>query len=255
MLLSAEKETYQIHLPQFEGPFDLLLFFIERDELDIYDIPISKVTNEFLTYIRTLERMNIEIASEFILMASTLMKIKSKLLIPRPTVNENGEIEDPRTELVNRLLEYKRYKTALEELRVKESEAQEQFRRAFAAKEEKEILQSGDAAEEELSGIDLYTIMRTYRRLMEKHLARQEKPRHVIRKYPYSTDDVKADILSKLENKEKIDFASFVLDIPEKIYCVFVFLAVLEMAQQGHINLVIGRGYNNFWLARAAQAA
>lgn len=252
MLLAAEKDSYQIHLPQFEGPFDLLLFFIERDELDIYDIPISKITNEFLGYIRALERMNIEVASEFILVASTLMKIKSKMLIPRPTLNENGEIEDPRTELVNRLLEYMRYKTALEEMRNLESEAQEQFKRGFTAQEEKEILQSGDAAEEELSGIDLYTIMRTYRRIMEKHMSRMEKPRHVIRKYPYSTDEVKANILTRLEEKEKVDFASFVLDHPEKIYCVFVFLAVLEMTQQGQIRLVIGRGFNNFWMAKAA---
>lgn len=252
MLLTAERDSYLIHLPQFEGPFDLLLFFIERDELDIYDIPISRITNDFLGYIRALERMNIEVASEFILVASTLMKIKSKMLIPRPTLNENGEVEDPRTELVNRLLEYMRYKNALEDLRTKESEAQEHFKRAFAAQEEKEILQSGDAAEEELSGIDLYTIMRTYRRIMEKHLARMEKPRHVIRKYPYNSDEVKASILSRLEEKDKIDFVSFVLDVPEKIYCVFAFLAVLEMTQQGLIRLVIGRGYNNFWLAKAA---
>ena len=81
------KESFEIHLPLFDGPFDLLLFFIERDELDIYDIPISKITNDFLEYIHRLEKMNIEIASEFILVAATLMRIKAKTLLPRPAIS------------------------------------------------------------------------------------------------------------------------------------------------------------------------
>ena len=98
-----EKETkdgFEIHLPLFEGPFDLLLFFIERDELEITDIPISKITNDFLEYIHHLEKLNIEVASEFILVAATLMRIKSKLLLPRPQLDEKGNEIDPREELV-----------------------------------------------------------------------------------------------------------------------------------------------------------
>ena len=82
--------TYNIKLPQFEGPFDLLLFFIQRDELDIYDIPITRITNDFLSYIHQLEEMNIEVASEFILVAATLMRIKAKMLLPRPVLDEEG---------------------------------------------------------------------------------------------------------------------------------------------------------------------
>ena len=109
--------TYTIQLPQFEGPFDLLLFFIERDELDINDIPIAKVTNDFLDYIRTMERMDIDLASEFILVAATLCRIKAKMLIPRKQLDEEGNEIDPREELVQRLLEYKRYKSILDEMR------------------------------------------------------------------------------------------------------------------------------------------
>jgi segregation and condensation protein A len=99
-------ETYQIKLPQFEGPFDLLLFFIERDELDIYNIPISKITNDFLNYIHESESLNIELSSEFILFISTLMRIKAKMLIPRKELDEQGNEIDPRQELVDKILEY-----------------------------------------------------------------------------------------------------------------------------------------------------
>ena len=110
-------DTFTIKLAKFEGPFDLLLFFIERDELDIYDIPIAKITKDFLAYIRELEEMNIDLASEFIVVAATLMRIKAKLLLPRKQIDEQGNEIDPREELVSRLLEYKRYKSVLDELR------------------------------------------------------------------------------------------------------------------------------------------
>jgi len=108
--------TYQIKLPQFEGPFDLLLFFIERDELDIYNIPISRITNDFLAYIHSEESLNIELSSEFILFVSTLMRIKAKLLLPRKEIDAQGNEIDPRQELVDKILEYKRFKEAAAEL-------------------------------------------------------------------------------------------------------------------------------------------
>ena len=98
-------ETYQIKLPQFEGPFDLLLFFIERDELDIYNIPINKITTDFLNYIHTQDNVNIELSSEFILFVSTLMRIKAKMLLPRKDLDASGNEIDPRQELVDKILE------------------------------------------------------------------------------------------------------------------------------------------------------
>ena len=103
-------DVYNIKLPQFEGPFDLLLFFIERDELDIYDIPIAKITDEFLRYTHQLDDLNIEVASEFILVAATLMRIKAKTLLPRKELDADGNEIDPREELVQRLIEYKQFK-------------------------------------------------------------------------------------------------------------------------------------------------
>src|SRR5271155_1237912 len=122
--------AYQIKLPQFEGPFDLLLFFIERDELDIYNIPIFKLTNEFLEYIHSMEEaLNMEQASEFILFISTLMRIKAKMLLPRKELDAHGNEIDPRMELVDKILEYKRFKEASEEMVLMEADRQMQQKR------------------------------------------------------------------------------------------------------------------------------
>lgn len=112
---------YVVSLPNFEGPLDLLLFFIKRDELDIYDIPIAQITEEFLVYTHALQMLDLEQAGEFIVMAATLMQIKAKMLLPKPErVSDEEEEEDPRAELVRRLLEYKQYKEIAEQLRGRE---------------------------------------------------------------------------------------------------------------------------------------
>ncbi len=115
------QSSYQIKLPQFEGPFDLLLFFIERDELDIYNIPITKIIKDFMDYIHGEEGLNIELSSEFILFVSTLMRIKAKMLLPRKELDAQGNEIDPRQELVDKILEYKRFKEA--SVRMAEMEA------------------------------------------------------------------------------------------------------------------------------------
>ncbi len=249
MAYVVEQDIYRIQLPVFEGPFDLLLFFIERDELDIEDIPIAQITRDFLDYIRQMEELNMEVASEFIFVASTLMKIKSRMLLPRPVLNEEGEVIDPRQELVQRLVEYKRYKEVQEQLREMETDSLERFKRPFAKQEEKIFLQS-DFPEEELASIDLYTIMRTFKRIWERHEDRMARPKHVIRKYPYTVDGVKTRILQQLEARPRIDFVSFVLDEPSKLFCVFSFLSILELAQLQKLKIIIGHGYNNFWVTR-----
>src|SRR4030066_327547 len=105
---------YRVKLTEFEGPLDLLLFFIKRDELDIYDIPISKITQEFLEYLHLMTTLDLEVAGDFIVMAATLMQIKVRMLLPRE-IGPDGEEEDPRAELVRRLIEYKRYKEMSQE--------------------------------------------------------------------------------------------------------------------------------------------
>ena len=244
-----QQEAYRITLPQFEGPFDLLLFFIQRDELDIYDIPISQITQDFLAYIQDMRDMNLEVAAEFILVASTLMRIKAKMLIPRPVLNEEGEEIDPREELVRRLLEYKRYKSVLEELKALEEAQQNRQARGYVKKEEKSLLES-EFPEEELVGMDLYTIMRTFKRIWEKHQHKMDVPKHVIRPYPYTLEQVKTNIVERLTIQDRIDFVSFILEERNKVFVVFSFLAILELTQVQRLKITVGEGYNNFWIAR-----
>lgn len=242
-------ESYRIHLPQFEGPFDLLLFFIERDELDIHDIPIATITNDFLDYINHMQEMNIELASEFILVAATLMRIKAKMLLPRPVLNEEGEEVDPRQELVQRLLEYKRYKEVLAQLSEMEEAQSERTLRGYAKAEEKLFLQA-EYPEEELLGLDLFDLMRAFRRVMERHSDSLRKPSHVIRRYPYDIEEVKGSIIRIVEEKEKIDFLTLILEQQDRIFAVFSFLGILELVQGQYVSLTIGEGYNNFWIVK-----
>ena len=110
-------DSFEIRLPQFEGPFDLLLFFIERDELDIQDVPIARITDDFLGYLHQMNSLNMEIASEFIFVAATLMRIKAKMLLPRPDLDEEGNEIDLKRDLIQKLLEYKKFKGIAEKLR------------------------------------------------------------------------------------------------------------------------------------------
>lgn len=248
----AAADTYRIDLPVFEGPFDLLLFFIERDELNIQDIPITKVADDFLAYIRQMDTLNMEVAAEFILVAATLMRIKAKMLIPRPQLDEKGVEIDPRAELVGRLLEYRKYKSVLEEIEsLADAQAERQPR--IYMREEEKLFQQGEEFQEELANMDLYTLMRAFQRVWERHQTDLRKPKHVIRPYPYTTEDVKAELLAQLSAVSRISFAEVLTAKGERIYAVFCFLSVLELFQLQRIELVIGDGFNNFWL-QAKQA-
>lgn len=246
--VNTSPDFYQIQLPQFEGPFDLLLFFIERDELDIYDIPVSRITKDFLDYIQQMERLNIEMASDFILTASTLMHIKAKMLLPRPERNEDGELMDPRTELVERLLEYKRYKMVLEQIQNLEGDRMEVSGRGYSKEEQESFRNLDISPEQELYGLDLYMILKTFKRVLERHQQDLEKPKHVIQPLPFRMEDVKGDIRQMIRLHGKTDFVTLILAKRDRMYTVFCFLSILELIQFREIQLVIGEGYNNFWI-------
>lgn len=246
--------SFEIKLPLFEGPFDLLLFFIERDELDIYDIPISKITNDFLDYLKHLEQMNIEVASEFILVASTLMRIKAKMLLPRPQMDEEGNEIDPREELVRHLLEYKKYKSVLQELSAMEGMMQEKQKRGNVKKEVK-LLSETINVEAELQNVDLYKLLRVYRDVMARYELEKNKPSHKVVQYPYTIEEQKDHIIGKLERDGKIAFTTFIEERPEKIAVIFNFLAILELLQSALITITVGEGFNNFWLEKIETVA
>ncbi|MEM9325251.1 MAG: segregation/condensation protein A [Bacteroidota bacterium] len=251
MVQATDSQKFEIKLPLFEGPFDLLLFFIERDELDIYDIPISKITEDFLSYIHTLEEMNVEVASEFILVAATLMRIKSKMLLPRPVLDEEGNEIDPRDELVKHLLEYKRYKSVLATLSKMEEERLARESRGNLM-EEIRLLSSQINVEAEMQDLDLYKMMRVFERVLERYEIRKNKPTHQVVQYPYTIDCQKQYLLTKISKiKNRLSFVDLVQEKPDKVYVIFNFLAILELLQLGKIGIRLGEGFNNFWLEPA----
>lgn len=241
--------SFEIKLPLFEGPFDLMLFFIERDELDIYDIPISKITLDFLDYLHQLEKMEIEAASEFILVAATLMKIKSKMLIPKPDLDENGEEIDPREELVRHLLEYRKYKSVIGVLSQLEESRMSKVGRGNVLTELKELSKI-DHVEAEVQDLDLYKLLNVYQKVMTKFASRTDDTKHTVIPYPYTIDQQKNLILEKLDVKEKIPFTDFILYKPDKIFIIYTFLAILELLQLSQVAIKIGVGFNNFWVEK-----
>ena len=181
-------ESYTIKTQHFEGPFDLLLFFIERDELDINDIPISKITHDFLDYIRHLEALNIDVASEFILVAATLMKIKAKMLIPRKELDEAGNEIDPRVELAQKLIEYKKYKSVLAEMSTLEDIRHFRHTRGNVINELRQISEKA-LVDVELETLSLYKLLQTFQQLMVRYELDQSRPKHQIAKFEYTIED------------------------------------------------------------------
>lgn len=241
--------SFEVKIPLFEGPFDLLLFFIERDELDIYDIPISQITENFLEYLKELEKMNIEVASEFILVAAKLMRIKAKMLLPRPQLDEEGNEIDPREELVRHLLEYKKYKSVLQELTTMEAEMLQKEKRGNVIRELKKLSETVNV-ESELQDIDLYKLLKVYQKVLLRFEIESEKPTHQVVQYPYTIAEQKEFILHRVTEKRKLSFTQIIEYNHEKIGVIYNFLAILELLQLHKISLRIGEGYNNFWIER-----
>jgi segregation and condensation protein A len=246
--------SFEIKLPLFEGPFDLMLFFIERDELDIYDIPISKITNDFLEYIHQLEKMEIEVASEFILFAATLMKIKSRMLLPRPELNEHGEEVDPREELVRNLLEYKKYKSVVDDLAQMEQDRMSKEKRGNLLKELQELSKVEDV-EAEMQHVDLYKLLKVFQKCMSRMASRTEETKHTVIQYPYTIEQQKDFVLEKTSFKKQVPFTEFIAYKPDKIFVIYTFLAILELLQLSQVTIVIGEGYNNFWVEKIEPVA
>lgn len=237
--------TYQIKLPQFEGPFDLLLFFIERDELDIYNIPITKIINDFLAFIHSQETPNIELSSEFILFISTLMRIKAKMLLPRKEVDAQGNEIDPRQELIDKILEYKKYKEAAAEMAALEAERMLMARRGNI---QKELSQIGEEASEgtEVQTITLFKLMKAFERVMQRYHEKQNKPTHTVVRYNYTMEGSKADMISMVQSHRTLAFEKVFEKVENRVHAIFLFLSMLELVQGRFIRILIGEGRNNF---------
>ncbi|MCW3117959.1 MAG: chromosome segregation protein ScpA [Chitinophagaceae bacterium] len=237
--------SYQIKLPQFEGPFDLLLFFIERDELDIYNIPITKITNDFLDFIHSQESLNIELSSEFILFISTLMRIKAKMLLPRKEIDALGNEIDPRQELINKILEYKRFKEASSQMAGMEALRMLMIKRGNI---QKELSQIGEEAVDgtEIQNITLFKLMKAFERTMQKYSDRLNKPVHTVVQYNYTMEQSRDLVLSQARQDRTLSFEKIFGNSENRVHAIFLFLSLLELVQQKFLKIMIGEGKNNF---------
>ncbi len=230
---------YKIKLENFEGPLDLLLFFIRRDELDIYDIPISLITKDFLEYVNLIKILDLEVAGDFILMASTLMHIKARMLLPRE-IDEKGEEIDPRAELVKALLEYKRYKEMSEELSFFESNQRMlKYRGNFSS----DLKEAPHEYETLLKNVSIYDLAKAFKKAIEQI---KEVPVHEIEKEKVSIDEQMDFIFGILNENSEIGFLIMVKDLTEKIRIVVTFIALLELVKSGMIGIKESQNINDF---------
>jgi segregation and condensation protein A len=237
--------SYQIKLPQFEGPFDLLLFFIERDELDIYNIPITRMTNDFLDYIHQQESVNIELSSEFILFISTLMRIKAKMLLPRKEIDAEGNEIDPRQELVNKILEYKRFKEASAQMAEMEALRMLMVKRGNI---QKELSHIGEEAGEgtEIQHVTMFKLMKAFERVMQRMHDRNNKPVHTVTRYEYTMENSREHMLTEAQHHKNLSFEKIFDKAENRVHAIFLFLSLLELVQQKFLKIMIGEGKNNF---------
>jgi segregation and condensation protein A len=240
-------QTYKIKIQKFEGPFDLLLFFIERDELDIYDIPIAKITKDFLDYIKNLEALDIDVASEFILVAATLMSIKAKMMLPRKELDEHGNEIDPRAELTERLLEYKKYKSVVDEFMGLEELRSLRFKRGNPLMEYKQVIDQV-TYESELENISLYKLMQVFSRLMKNYDADKKKVVHRIYNYDYSIEGQQNFIKNMILQEKRVNFIKIFEQLENRIHAVVTFIGLLELLNLQQVKVIQGEGVNNFWI-------
>ncbi len=222
---------YRVQLQNFEGPLDLLLYFIRRDEIDIMDIPISKITEEYMATLDMMQHFNITVAGEFIDMAATLMRIKAKMLLPRPRMDDLDDMEDPRAELVQKLLDYQRFKEAARQLERLSSERGQYFPRGSKM----ELPEGQEEPGVYLREVSLYDIARYFKAAMDRMPVIQP---YELQREPISLEMQKALILSSFNPHGKLRFSALIDKLNSKLEIVVAFLAILEMIRAGEITVI-----------------
>ena len=229
---------YEVKIDAFEGPLDLLLHLIKESKVDIWDIKIVDITEQYLNYIKSMERLNLNIASEYLVMASELMEMKSKLLLPRTTLDPEEEEEDPREKLIQKLIEYQKYKDMTKNFKELEENRHEFFTKPPESL--KEYAPEGTIVNSDLSLDDLM-------KAVEKFLARkeQEKPlATTVTKREITVEERRSSIRNILKKKKKVDFFELFEEVTKE-YIVVTFLAVLEMARKQELVIYQENNFDN----------
>ena len=232
-------ETITYKLEHFEGPLDLLLHLIEKNKIDIYDIPIADITAQYLDYVRQMEREDLNIVSEFLVMAATLLDIKARMLLPRE-VDEAGEEIDPRAELVERLLEYKRYKLLADALADREEGALKHFYKESTLPPEIARYEPPVDLDKLLDGLTLAKLKRIFEQVMKRQEDKIDPIRSnfgTIRREPVSLEQKIGQVMSYARRQRRFSFRELLEGQGDKLEIVVTFLAVLELMKIGKIHL------------------
>jgi len=229
---------YKARLNEFEGPLDILLHFVKVEELDIYNIPISRITKDFLNYINFMQSLDIEFAGEFLVMASELMKIKARMMIPR--VDEEGNVieEDPRLTLVRKLLEYKRFKDASEEIAQIEAEQRKRSFRKNFNNDEKEF-DEGVEIDLSLRNVTIFNLIKAYKRVITSI---RKEVIHPIELLNFTPENQREYLAVELSENEEVEFNELISKIDERLRVICIFLAILQLALEGYVEVRIVDG-------------
>ena len=223
-------DQYRVRLPIFEGPLDLLIFFIKRDEIDIYDIPIAKITRDFLDYLNLMTALNLVLAGDFMVVAATLMRIKAKMLLPPTPGEEEEDIEDPRRELVEMLIEYKRFKEAAGELRDIEESRIKMFPRIQSMEE----VYGGPTIEDSLTDVTLYDLLETVKRILADL---PEEITHNVETISNTIEEQMGVIEGFFGERSEYTFKELAKTIKSRVVVILTFLALLELMRSRQITI------------------
>lgn len=236
------EEIYNIKIPIFEGPFDLLLHLIKDAKIDIYDIPIARITSQYLQYIEMMKELNLEIAGDFLVLASTLIHIKSRMLLPPDEDVPLEEQEDPRLELVQKLLEYQTFKEAASTLREKEEEWKKVFSKAPFTDDGEELY---------LVDVNLFDLMGAFKTLLET-----VSPDIVtITKETLTVKDRMSVIMEMIESHEAIRFEELFKESKTRIQLIVTFVALLELIRLGLVKVYQEKHFGIIWIINPSKQA
>jgi segregation and condensation protein A len=241
----ALEDAYRVHIEEFEGPLDLLLHLIKKNEVDIYNIPIAAITRQYLEYMELLKELNLDIAGEFLVMAATLLQIKSRMLLPLTPEEEEAEVEDPRAELVRRLLEYQRYRDASYQLSSRNLLGREVFARKFDSSEASESPQKDEPPD-----VELFELIEAFRRVMARVSV---ETFHDVVTDGISIADRISEVLTLLHGGKTISFDSLFFDGMTRDLLVVTFLSMLELCKLKLIRITQAESLGSIWLTSTSE--
>jgi segregation and condensation protein A len=228
-----------VKLARFEGPLDLLLHLIKRDEMDIYDIPIAHITQQYLAYLDLMRALDLDVAGEFLVMAATLMRIKARMLLPVPAATEEEEEGDPREELVQRLLEYRQFKEAASTLRLHEDERRRLYERGMLPSED-------DAGPLPLAPVSLFDLLDAFNRV----IARIPEPAvYEVQGETYDVEEKMAAIAQAVAEEGTVMFSALLLRCRARAEMVVTFVALLELVKLGQVTVMQTEHFDDITIA------